>query len=467
MIKQTQLRLITIITATFILSALSGVVFASNDADLQQQIATLSTPAPDPYPLSTYLPTTVVPPIPNPNPSNKAHYIAYTNSSTDIYIEYLQAQTIPLLSDNVYSQHITAEPNCTVTERATLLTLTGGDFLAIWSKDGCYARFVQNGLGEFELVDTAAWLDTTDWEIERIVNGDINQDGVDDLIIFWHIPSVGELRDAYYMVALAQPSGRFDLTMPPYLFAEDVRAIYPNVMDVNDDGYLDLLYEPIPTGGRFTTEIHAVYGMDDEIKFESTGTLLATLPYGASTLFGSIGDFNNDTRPDIWLGSDDDNGDEGQAWLLLNDGDLSFTVQQSFDTHENEFGVYNGSAHHPGINGCDVNLDGNLDVLTREKLQTGLTTVSHKVRLGDGSGGLSQNGIVLAEEVGSIFSAAVCGHIPPLLVDTSGNCKIGCIIPLTVELVQNDTFTSTMLLWKIVALFTLCGVTILLIPRKR
>ncbi len=177
-------------------------------------------------------------------------------------------------------------------------------------------------------------------------------------------------------------------------------------LDLNDDGYNDIVFGVYPDGGNSTTDVYVVPSLADGT-FGVPSLLFQHNVNQDQSPTNSIlfADFDNDEdgTGDVLMGLDDD-GDAGGAWLYLG------STEEQTDPGTNTFAVFSGDSTkafdiNPNCNtGCgesvghsssaktfDFNFDGSMDVLLGYNY-TGPWTVPSKLVIffgeGDGTFGL-------------------------------------------------------------------------------
>ena len=165
-----------------------------------------------------------------------------------------------------------------------------------------------------------------------------------------------------------------------YRDAYDFRSIFTgwtlgksgNLMDVDGDGFVDMLASEQPSGGPVDSTIYLLKGDVDIMQspfryyFHAPVPIFKTVNQPATFL--ALGDFNNDGIVDALVGQDDD-GDPGAAFLFLGRGDGSFAQKgiKAFDTRPD----INTGSDQPGggmFQPYDFDHDGILDIISGARL---------------------------------------------------------------------------------------------------
>ena len=149
-------------------------------------------------------------------------------------------------------------------------------------------------------------------------------------------------------------------------------------LDLNDDGYNDIVFGTYPDGGNSTTDVYVVPSLGDGT-FGPPSPLFQHNASQNQSPTNSIlfADFDNDEdgTGDVIMGLDDD-GDAGAAWLYLgeeeeqsNPGTNTFAVfdgnsTKVFDINPNcDIGCGESVGHSNSAKTFDFNFDGSMDVL--------------------------------------------------------------------------------------------------------
>ncbi len=203
-----------------------------------------------------------------------------------------------------------------------------------------------------------------------VVTADFNRDGKEDVAISAYDSGTGITS---FEVSLGNGDGTFQPPVIVYSAANGYEELAAG--DLNGDGYPDLVTW-LPT-----QNVVVFFGKGD-------GTFGAPVSIGAlpvTPIAYGIADFNNDGLPDIYA-----NGFNGyEIYVFLNQGNGKFAAPTSTP----------GSGPG-GLTTCDINHDGNLDLIVNDSVTT--------VLLGNGNGtfqtGISNFQVFLESEV-----AVACG----------------------------------------------------------
>ncbi|RWX42836.1 Repeat domain-containing protein [Candidatus Electrothrix aarhusensis] len=182
--------------------------------------------------------------------------------------------------------------------------------------------------------------------------GDFNNDGLQDFIYVDKMPLTEKI-----FIALNNGNGSFS----GYVL-DTVGPIWGYTVssgDFNEDGNLDILEQPYPTGGTIVdAPIYLRAGNGDGTFAGRTDVFHANYLIGTKPL---IADFDNDNHLDVIVGGDDD-GDPGQAFLFRGNGDGTFTsAGEAYDSSLLEWG--GDQWNHTSNNAYDFDRDGDKDVL--------------------------------------------------------------------------------------------------------
>ncbi|MDY0001101.1 MAG: VCBS repeat-containing protein, partial [Polyangia bacterium] len=165
-------------------------------------------------------------------------------------------------------------------------------------------------------------------------------------------------------------------------------------VDVDGDGFRDLTFYTMSSGGNVAIPVYILTGNGDGT-FDVPSTPLFSHNSGgcgaspANTIL--FGDFDGDSLGDVIIGLDDD-GDPGSAWFykgLLLGGNFSFDFAhcfEAFDINPEETG-----SDRPGATGAvrafDFDFDGNLDVMVGWRNQSATAPPTETILLlGNGDG---------------------------------------------------------------------------------
>jgi hypothetical protein len=189
--------------------------------------------------------------------------------------------------------------------------------------------------------------------------GDLNEDGIQDLII-----ASADNNQDYILVLLGQAGGTFG--------APTARSGLEGPWDVetgdyNEDGFLD-----VTTADYYGHQVALMLG-------DGTGALgepsFVNIGFYPQSLTG--GDFNNDGHLDVATGDT-----YGTLYVLLGDG------EGQFQTVGNEFEVIDTGGNGQGFPAAgDLNGDGRADLVIPNRSRTNQDTGNVGLLLGNGSGG--------------------------------------------------------------------------------
>jgi len=197
--------------------------------------------------------------------------------------------------------------------------------------------FLGDGAGGFQSVQT---LQTTGVNAGSIEIGDVNNDGVMDLI------TSGAEGGGPGEVSIFIGDGDGTFTFRETFTAHTVFTFASELADFNSDGNLDLVV--VGDSGPGEARIYLGDGTGS-FSLESTVTAEAQTTTGVA-----VGDFNGDGVPDfITRGAD--GGGTGQSNVFLGNGDGTFNLADTFSTT---------SSANLTIEVADFNNDGNLDMVT-------------------------------------------------------------------------------------------------------
>jgi len=222
-----------------------------------------------------------------------------------------------------------------------------------------FAIFANAALAQVSFVPTEF---PTPTPAHRIVTGDFNGDGNLDLV---SAASFDDHSQDGFFILLGNGSGGFAAaTLISALGAAPGDII---AADFNGDGKLDVaITRPTSTAFGFGNQVDVFLGHGDgrfgnPLRFST----------GGSDVHLAVGDINNDGKPDLAVGSWDDQG----VYVHTGNGDGTFGVGQFWPV------PFAGCCNIGGIALTDLNGDGNLDLIVTSR---SLNTVF--VRLGNGVG---------------------------------------------------------------------------------
>lgn len=194
-----------------------------------------------------------------------------------------------------------------------------------------------------------------------MLQGDVNNDGIDDVITYGQLPSTPDKPVSIpgtTMLRYADGTSRilenaFDLSSIDAYHIDAVRR----TGDIDRDGCADIVMTTYPNGGACPSSVHVLFG-DCQGTFSIVKDVaFVPLPINRSDL----GDVDEDGFLDLVTGPDDD-GDPGQSFLLRGNG-LGFgEAEQSIDAHPD----IESGRDQPGFGFVtleDANGDGHIDVL--------------------------------------------------------------------------------------------------------
>ena len=242
--------------------------------------------------------------------------------------------------------------------------------------------YLNDGNGNFEADPRYAVLDydgnETDWYPRAADVADFNCDGLPDIVtIGWS--AVGGNRQANCGVLINKGDGTFKNAIMPGLFGDgeedyDFALCTVKAFDLNNDGWPDILmqgnvdYRDGSPHGRATIGL-LNYKINDDGEL---GFFDMELTSGVSRDFGngnfSVGDFNNDGTPDIFVTGEATVDYAYYGQLLIGkyseiDGfnETSYTENRQFPASHRDIRVLNCS--NMGVRNIDYNGDGYYDLL--------------------------------------------------------------------------------------------------------
>jgi hypothetical protein len=227
------------------------------------------------------------------------------------------------------------------------------DLILIYS--GSYQVLLNDGSANFTPAGSGALPGSN---FGRGAVGDFNGDGRLDFVI-----------DTGGLPPLAMLFGNGDGTFetPVQVGSGSQKAARVEAVDLNGDGFTDIVYATYILNGNDTLEMHTIL-------FHQGGAFTDTLMVGVTGPSWSfvVGDFNNDKIPDLFVVNA---SGTGQAFLGKGDG--------TFSAAGRPFVASDGFLVTPPFVAGDFDHDGNVDIATR------LTTIGPDVLLflwGDGQG---------------------------------------------------------------------------------
>lgn len=219
------------------------------------------------------------------------------------------------------------------------------------------------------------------------MRGDVNGDGIDDVITFDQAPVVpgnpiaiiGNVLQRQKDGAARLIENAFDLS-PINAYHMDVA---PRTGDIDRDGCADIVVATYPNGGACASSIYVLFG-DCEGKFVLSDDV-AHVPLPVN--HPDIGDVDEDGFLDLVTGPDDD-GDPGQTFLLRGTGHGFGKAEELIDAFPN----IESGRDQPGFGFVlleDANADGHLDLVLKV-LKTppaaGNQEMAEWIHLGHGDG---------------------------------------------------------------------------------
>lgn len=224
-----------------------------------------------------------------------------------------------------------------------------------------------------------------------MIAGDVNNDGVDDLMTYRQTPSTPDKPISIpgtTMLRYADGSSRiienaFDLSVVDAYHIDAVRR----TGDIDRDGCADIIVTTYPNGGVCSSLVHVLYG-DCQGKFDIEKDV-AFVPWPVNR--SDVGDVDEDGFLDLVTGPDDD-GDPGQTFLLRGNGLTFGAAEESVDVFPN----IESGRDQPGFGFVtleDVNDDGHIDVLVSAYKQApgvGNSESVYRLHYGRGDGTFEQ-----------------------------------------------------------------------------
>ena len=321
-------------------------------------------------------------------PSQMEAYLVGSRDASEIYVVPLEEGKMPDLSAK---QEIRDFTSCDSALPPELVTLSDGDFLAVWHgrRASCYSRFEQDSNGDFTQTYLEKW--PKNWHLSSPnVVADLNGDGLDDLLLSRKKKVERKVFTYKYKVALGESDGTFNFTSEPVVFAYAAWQAYITLGDVDGDGHHDLIRHHVAKADFFTTQLYMQAGQGDGTFAQEPKPLL-TAPENVGTTTPVIADLNEDGYNDIFMPPHDYAQDQGQAYLAFNDGEGNFTVKESVDLRAKNEKPSKGKFTAFAFT-CDIELDGQLDLITNSfHLRNEKYWLS--IHTGDGSGDFKEERI--------------------------------------------------------------------------
>jgi hypothetical protein len=181
--------------------------------------------------------------------------------------------------------------------------------------------YLGNGDGTFTLGGTVAYGGTTPQWPTAIFVGDFNRDGKQDVLLWLTYNVVGSSSPLYEFTG--KGDGTFN---PPQMLFSNLSPF--TVLDVNHDGWPDVIEEvSTDSSGNWLPLTFNIY------IGQANGTFLLTNSYQpyqtqkyVRTPYPVVGDFNGDGNADVAVtGMDMPNANELVTWILMGNGDGTFT----------------------------------------------------------------------------------------------------------------------------------------------
>ena len=201
--------------------------------------------------------------------------------------------------------------------------------------------------------------------LDRVVSdiGDVNADGILDLLLLVRNGVPNKESNWSIQVALGTIEGLFDFDSPLQEFVQAKRRSRVALAHVNSDPFADLLVSCQDSGGYSTFHLQWLPGNGDGTFDTDEPKSLLFGPENHGLILQTPCDVTGDEKADLVLTPDDDTQNEGLSYVAVNQGSGEFQLQPFVDLEPdlNEAGQDRSAADNPIV--ADVDLDGNLDLL--------------------------------------------------------------------------------------------------------
>ena len=243
-----------------------------------------------------------------------------------------------------------------------------------------YVLFGPLGAGTFDLATdsdiTVNGIDVDDHSAAGVASGDVNDDGVDDLVIGAPIGDPGGRTKAGETYVLFGPlaAGTFELSSGADITVNgvdggDASGIGVAVGDIDDDGSEDLVIGA-NAAESFAGETYVIFGPLAggilELSTDADITITGSDPSEESGTGAAVGDVNNDGSPDLAIGAYRATAggiaDAGKTYILLGplvSGILDLSTDADVIYHSIDSGDVSGS----GLAVADFDNDGAVDLV--------------------------------------------------------------------------------------------------------